>query len=91
MHEPAQCPTATRVLRYQGNELSDVLARHLGGDLGDTAVTGSVELATLWSDSASVHSAFALGSDRITVDSDLIHGVTTVAAPAREPEHAPSV
>lgn len=52
---------------------------------------GSVELATLWSESASVHSQFAMGSDRITVDSDLIRGVTTVAAPTREPEPAPSV
>ena len=70
---------AARLLRDSGVQLWDCLSSHLDGDLGDTAVMGSLERAALWSEGR-VRSTYELTYGRLTIATDLERGTTRVTA-----------
>ncbi|HLI60772.1 MAG TPA: hypothetical protein VKV21_14015 [Solirubrobacteraceae bacterium] len=72
-------PEAAKVLRDGGVQLWDCLASHLDGDLGDTAVTGTLGRAQLWS-GPGVRSSYPIGRAWVEIDTDLCRRVTTVRA-----------
>jgi hypothetical protein len=75
-------PRAAQLLRDSGVQLSACLTSHLDGDLGDTAVSGTIERAALWAEGR-VRSTYPIAARRLNIATDLDRGVTVVTASTR--------
>jgi hypothetical protein len=70
---------AAELLCDCGLQLWDFLARHLEGDLGDTAVMDTLSRAALWTD-GEVRSSYLLTWGTLRITTDIERPITTVRA-----------